>query len=144
MALLDFLKKKNKKEKRAPETGAARKAATGTASAESGGSQEEKKPEMKEKMPASLRAAASLISPHVTEKSTRASEGGVYTFKVAKNANKPEIKKAVRELYGVRVDAVHIIHIPSKRRFSRGRVGMEKGYKKALVTLAKGEKIELV
>ena len=150
MALLDFLKRKNKKA--APAVGAGEKrfiasrrspkATVAPAVGAGGGTPE--RAALKEKTPVSLSAASYLISPHVTEKSARAGESGTYTFKVAKNANKPEVKKAVEELYGVRVDAVHIIHIPSKRRFSRGRAGMAKGYKKALVTLAEGEKIEVV
>lgn len=141
MALLDFLKRKNKKGERGARERSP-KARTGEAAAAP--ALEAGPAAFKEKTPISLSAASYLISPHVTEKSARAGESGTYTFKVAKNANKPEIKRAVGELYGVRVDAVHIICIPSKRRFSRGRTGMAKGYKKALVTLAEGERIEAV
>ncbi|MEK7084949.1 MAG: 50S ribosomal protein L23 [Patescibacteria group bacterium] len=139
MALLDFLKRKNKKEERR----AREKSPKAKTNEREAGEEVLTGALLKEKTPASLGAAFYLISPHVTEKSTRAGESGTYTFKVSQNANKPEIKKAVEELYGVRVDAVHIIYIPLKRRFSRGRAGVAKGYKKAMVTLAKGEKIEV-
>lgn len=142
MALLDFLKRKNKKEERSVR-GESPAMKTAAAPAAEANERAAGRKALKEKTPVSLSAASYLVSPHVTEKSTQAGEKGIYTFKVAQNANKPEVKKAVEELYGVRADAVRIIRIPSKRRFSRGRAGVAKGYKKALVTLAEGEKIEV-
>lgn len=141
MALLDFFKKKGKKAERP--AGMAKKTRFQKAGEENVATKEENTG-LKEKIPASLRAARTLIAPHVTEKSSTASEKGMYTFKVQDYTNKSEVKKAIQELYGVEVDAVHVINIHSKRRFSRGRPGMVKGYKKALVTLAKGQKIDLV
>jgi large subunit ribosomal protein L23 len=65
-----------------------------------------------------------------------------YIFRVKDSANKNEIKKAVHDLYRVDVVAVNTINIPG--RMKRGRVGMvrESGYKKAIVTLKEGQKIE--
>jgi len=85
-----------------------------------------------------------LDSVHVTEKSTSLSERGVYVFKVKPQANKPEIKKAIQDLYGVKVEKVAIINVPEKfRRLSRYE-GKKSGYKKALVKLTAGEKIEIM
>ena len=92
----------------------------------------------------SKRAAIILQSPKVTEKSSLSSESGVYVFRVAPNAPKHEIKKAVEELYNVRVDKVRVINMPSRlRRFGR-KLGFKPGYRKALVKLVGGQKIEYV
>jgi len=88
-----------------------------------------------------------LIAPHVTEKSVRASARDgerVYTFKVHKEANKQEVKKAVAAVYGVTPIAVNMVKVPGKK-VRRGRtLGSKSGYKKALVMLKKGETIEFV
>ena len=98
----------------------------------------------KEKNRVSEKAFRVLMSPVVTEKSTDASSRGVYTFKVAPGANKPEIKSAVQELYAVKVRRVNLVAVPSKHRFSRGKMGLYPGYKKALVFLEEGQKIEVI
>lgn len=85
-----------------------------------------------------------LESPHITEKSTALSEKGIYVFKAKPGANKQEIKKAIQDLYGVAVARVNIVNIPRKlRRLGRSQ-GYKSGYKKALVKLAEGEKIEVM
>lgn len=88
--------------------------------------------------------AGLLKEPHISEKATFLSENGKYVFKVYKNANKSEIKKAVSGLYGVAVKEVNIINIKTKVRMLRGRKGEKSGYKKAIVTLEKGHKIEIL
>jgi len=89
-----------------------------------------------------------IKEPHITEKAGILAEKNKYVFKVYSGANKIEIKKAVEALYGVKVEKVHIIHgAPKKRRLGRHqgwRQGLKKGFKKAIVTLVKGDKIELL
>jgi large subunit ribosomal protein L23 len=83
-----------------------------------------------------------LVEPWVTEETTRIGEYNKYVFKVVKDADKKSIKKAVEGLYGVEVTSVNTINIPRKKRI-RGRVtGWKSGYKKAIVTLKEGDKIE--
>jgi large subunit ribosomal protein L23 len=85
-----------------------------------------------------------LKEPHISEKSTKLFDEGKYTFKVFSWANKTEIKKAVSDLYGVRVKDVKIVNIKPKSRTLRGLRGKKRGYKKAIVILEKGEKIEIM
>ncbi len=85
-----------------------------------------------------------LKEPHVSEKATILTEQNKYIFKVYPDANKIETKKAVENLYGVRVKNVNMINIPKKRKVVRGIKGTKSGYKKAIVTLEKGYKIELL
>jgi len=90
----------------------------------------------------------SLNSVHVTEKATDLTEFNQYIFNVPLKANKIEIKKAVEDLYNVKVKGVNTIHSPSKnRRLGRSegkRGGLEKGTKKAIVVLKDGYKIEVL
>lgn len=89
-------------------------------------------------------AASVIIRPHVTEKSGLLSQGGIYTFQVAKSANADSIAKAVVALYKVTPVRVAMINLPSKRVFVRGKRGVVSGIRKALVTLKKGDKIDFV
>ena len=74
----------------------------------------------------------------ISEKAFVAQEDGKYVFKVDKNANKPEIKKAVEELFGVKVKKVNIINVKGKTKVFRGIKGKRPSYKKAIVTLEEG------
>ena len=86
-----------------------------------------------------------LVQPHITEKATNLEKENKYVFKVFKKANKTEVKKAVEGLYGVSVLNVKIINIPrKKRRVRRKTEGFKKGYKKAIVRLRQGDKIEIM
>ncbi|MFH1129179.1 MAG: 50S ribosomal protein L23 [Patescibacteria group bacterium] len=85
-----------------------------------------------------------LKEPHISEKATILSENGKYVFRVYADANKSEIKKAVAGLYGVAVKDINIINIKPKVRIMRGMKGEKSGYKKAIVTLEKGHKIEIL
>jgi large subunit ribosomal protein L23 len=85
-----------------------------------------------------------LKEPHISEKATILSNSGKYVFRVYKHANKTEIKKAIANLYGVVVKDVKIINIKTKKRMLRGVKGGKHGYKKAIVTLEKGYKIEIL
>lgn len=79
----------------------------------------------------------------ITEKSLRGAEMGKYTFVVARDATKPEIREAVERLFGVRVVKVNTLRIPGKTR-RRGRYTFRTpDQKKAIVTLAEGHKIDL-
>lgn len=80
-----------------------------------------------------------IKAPHITEKATALAESSKYVFNVAVGANKQEIKKAVKEMYQVKVKNVNLIHLPAKKR-RMGRTegchrGLEKGFKKAIVTV---------
>lgn len=79
----------------------------------------------------------------MSEKANLLQSEGIYVFRVASTANKFEIKRAVEGLYKVAVTRVNLVKVHPKRRVSRGRVGYKQGYKKALVFLKKGEKIDL-
>jgi large subunit ribosomal protein L23 len=84
-----------------------------------------------------------IIKPHVAEKSTNLNEKGIYVFKVAEKANKTMIKLAVKETYGVAPRKINIVNIPPKKIFLRRREGVKSGFKKAVIFLKKGEKIEI-
>lgn len=85
-----------------------------------------------------------LLRPVVTEKATTLREGGVYAFFVAPKANRIEIGKAVEEAFKVKVTNVNVVTVKPRRRVRQGRVkGHIAGYRKAYVTLAAGNKIEL-
>lgn len=105
----------------------------------------EKKPEVRPRVTRANLAYKVLAEPHVTEKATNLVEKNKYVFKVLPNANKIEIKKGVESLYGVDVNSVKIINIHrKKRRVGRRREGWKKGYKKAIIEIKKGQKIEIM
>lgn len=84
-----------------------------------------------------------IISPYLTEKTSILNNDRQYAFKVFPRANKVEIKKAVEQLYGVHVEKVRMAVMPSKKRRLGKFEGEKGGFKKALVRLRKGEKIEV-
>ncbi|WP_208248193.1 50S ribosomal protein L23 [Rhizobium sp. T1470] len=84
-----------------------------------------------------------IVSPAITEKSTLVSESNQVVFNVAKTASKPEIKAAVEALFGVKVTAVNTLLRKGKTRRFRGIVGKQKDVKKAVVTLAEGQTIDV-
>lgn len=84
-----------------------------------------------------------LIEPWITEEATRISELNKYIFKVAKNATKDQVAASIKSIYDVTVESVNTINIHRKKR-TRGRItGWKSGYKKAIITLKDGDKIEL-
>ena len=85
-----------------------------------------------------------LKTPQVTEKATDLVKKNQYVFKVYPKANKIEIKRAIEELYGVNVVSVKIINIPPKRRRLGKVKGWRAGYKKAIVRIKEGQKIEVL
>lgn len=84
-----------------------------------------------------------IQSPVITEKSTLASEANQVVFKVAIDANKTEIKKAVEELFDVKVKAVNTAVTKGKVKRFRGITGKRKDVKKAYVTLEDGETLDV-
>ena len=84
-----------------------------------------------------------IIRPVITEHSYDLMEDNVYTFEVAKDANKIEIRKAVEELFDVKVTKVNTINVHPKKKNLRGQVGNTRSWKKAMVTLEEGDTIEL-
>lgn len=85
-----------------------------------------------------------IIAPHVTEKASLSAELNKYTFRVAWDANKIEVKKAIQAMYKVHVSNVHMVTIPSKKRQNGKYKGVKSGLKKAIVTLQKGDKIDVI
>lgn len=96
-----------------------------------------------------MKLAEVLVRPVITEKvnSQMEQESARYTFVVNRQANKLEIKKAVEEFYGVRVENVNTMVVPGKNKTRYTQAGfiqgMKPAYKKAVVTLAEGETIDL-
>ena len=95
----------------------------------------------KEKMP--VHYFELIKKPHISEKALRFNSENKYVFVVSQLANKSEIKKAVASLYGVIVKSVNITKVPSKPKKFKGIPGIKSGYKKAIITLAKGNKIDM-
>ncbi len=85
----------------------------------------------------------SVKSPVITEKATIMSEQNKTVFKVHPSANKKNIKKNIEKLFKVNVVKINIINIKSKYKLRQGRTSVKKGYKKAIVTLKKGQSIDL-
>jgi large subunit ribosomal protein L23 len=84
-----------------------------------------------------------IVSPAITEKSTVASEFNQVVFNVARKASKPEIKAAVEALFGVKVTAVNTLIRKGKVKRFRGTVGRQSDVKKAIITLADGQSIDV-
>tara|TARA_B100001540_G_C15511625_1_gene508325 strand:- start:66 stop:359 length:294 start_codon:yes stop_codon:yes gene_type:complete len=84
-----------------------------------------------------------IISPIVTEKSTNLSEHNKIVFKVPRSANKKNLKKNIEKIFKVNVTKINIINKQSREKISRGRKIRIVGYKKAIVTLKKGQNIDL-
>ncbi len=84
-----------------------------------------------------------IISPIVTEKSTNQSEFNKIVFKVNKTFNKKLIKKNIEKIFKVEVTKVNIVNKKSKIKLTRGRKVKKPGFKKAIVTLKKGQNIDL-
>ena len=84
-----------------------------------------------------------LLAPHVTEKTSLAMQNGnQYTFRVRREATKPEIKAAVEMMFEVKVDAVQVVNVMGKAKRFGGRPGKRSDWKKAYVKLAQGQTID--
>ena len=84
-----------------------------------------------------------IISPVVTEKSTNLSEQNKIVFKVSNKLNKIILKKNIEKIFKVNVVKVNIINKQSRKKITRGKKVKIQGYKKAIVTLKKGQNIDL-
>ena len=84
-----------------------------------------------------------ILSPHVTEKSTNLSSQNKVVFKVHYKANKNTVKKNIEKIFKVNVTKINIINKKSRKKITRGRKINILGYKKAIVTLKKGQNIDL-
>jgi len=84
-----------------------------------------------------------IISPLVTEKSTNLSEQNKIIFKVNVNANKKNIKTNIEKIFKVNVTKVNIINKKTRIKMTRGKKVRVKGFKKAIITLKKGQNIDL-
>ena len=84
-----------------------------------------------------------IISPHLTEKSTNLSEQNKIIFKVPKKANKKNLKKNIEKIFKVNVTKINIINKKNRTKLTRGRKIKVSGFKKAIITLKKGQSIDL-
>ena len=84
-----------------------------------------------------------IISPLVTEKSTNLSEQNKIIFKVNSKANKKNLKQNIEKIFKVNVTKVNIINKKTRMKTTRGKKVRVKGYKKAIITLKKGQSIDL-
>ena len=84
-----------------------------------------------------------IISPHITEKSTNLSEQNKIIFKVPKKANKINLKKNIEKIFKVNVTKINIINRQNRVKLTRGKKVKVQGYKKAIITLKKGQSIDL-
>ena len=84
-----------------------------------------------------------IISPLITEKSTNLSAQNKIVFKVVDSANKKNLKKRIEKIFKVNVTKINIINKKSRLKLTRGRKVKVAGYKKAIITLKKGQNIDL-
>ena len=157
MKLFDFLKKKKPSEKqkiekpkevvKAPKVKVVKKSKEAKKEIVVEEKKERKKIEPKGAKPRPKISGISyrvLKSVHISEKATDLVAKNQYTFNVWPRTNKIEIKKAVEDLYGVDVLDVKIIKVPQKKKRLGKITGWKKGYKKAIVKVKKGQKIEVL
>ena len=149
MALLDFLKNKESAEK-------AKEGKKPASAKSSGGAKPVKKTEkvlVEKKEVVKTESTKSknqkfsyeaIKKPHISEKATDLSQFNQYIFDVSPNYNKHEIAKSVEGIYGVNVLSVNIVKIPAKKRRLGKTEGFRKAYKKAIVTIKEGQKIEIL
>ena len=84
-----------------------------------------------------------IVSPVITEKATSLSEFNKIVFKVHKGANKNSIKKSIEKIFKVNVIKINTINLKGKTKLVRGKKSSRPGYKKAIITLKKGQSIDL-
>ncbi len=158
MALLDFLKKKEppkaslakggeiekaKKSEKKSEEISVKKTDKGAKRTLTPSESEEKKVSPS-KIKSTRFSYEAIKQPHISEKASYLAEKGQYIFEISPNYNKNEIKKAVEGIYGVDVLSVNMIKIPAKKRRLGRTEGFRKAYKKAVVTIKEGQKIEIL
>jgi len=141
MAILDIFKKKKPKEEKIEEKKREKKKEIKEVKAEKPVASETPKIKKEVKISEAYRI---LKTPHVTEKATDLVGKNQYVFKIWPRANKTEVRKTIEDLFDVDVLGVRIINVPKKKR-RLGRIeGFRKGYKKAIVRIKEGQKIEVL
>ncbi|MXP14462.1 50S ribosomal protein L23 [Altererythrobacter confluentis] len=98
---------------------------------------------MAKKQEVAVRHYDVILAPHITEKSTLLSEFDAVVFKVANDATKPQIKEAVEALFDVKVKGVNTVVQKGKTKRWKGRPYKRSDFKKAIVTLAEGQSIDV-
>jgi len=145
MALLDFLK--NKKDAEKAKKPAKTLVASVRRSSESEGDQKKTPASVSPKRNSGVAKKFSyeaVRQPHISEKASYLAEKDQYVFEVVPGYNKKEVKDAVEGIYGVDVLAVNMIKIPAKKRRLGRTEGFRKAYKKAIVKIKEGQKIEIL
>ncbi|OGN06775.1 MAG: 50S ribosomal protein L23 [Candidatus Yanofskybacteria bacterium RIFCSPHIGHO2_01_FULL_48_25b] len=84
-----------------------------------------------------------ILHPYVSEKASNLEKFSKYVFKVSKKATKPEVKKTIQAKYGVKAISIRMTNIPAKKRTVGRHQGVKSGFRKAIVTLTKGETISI-
>jgi large subunit ribosomal protein L23 len=84
-----------------------------------------------------------ILAPVITEKATMASEYNKVIFKVAKTATKPQIKEAIEKLFDVKVKSVNTLTRQGKVKVFKNRLGRQSDFKRAIVTLEEGQRIDV-
>ena len=138
MALLDIFKKKKESESEK----IARKHKEQAAKNKEKTEDDSKEDKKTAKKAVDLSSSKVLIKPRVTEKAAYLNEANAYVFEIAPGANKISVRQAVKKAYGVLPERINIINIHAKKKITRGRRSTKTGYKKAVVYLKKGDKIE--
>jgi large subunit ribosomal protein L23 len=90
-----------------------------------------------------INSTDSIRQPIITEKATILSEQNKTVFKVHSGANKNSVKKNIEKLFKVTVIKVNIINTKTKKKIKQGKLSVKPGYKKAIITLKKGQSIDL-
>ncbi len=104
----------------------------------------EKEEKVKKSVGKKLPMAWSVLrGPYISEKATTLSEKNKYVFKVSDDANKSRVREAVKEVYGADVIAVNMVKIPKKKKRLGKFHGWKKGFKKAIVEIKSGQKIDI-
>lgn len=143
MALLDFLKRKKQVEKAKEKTEKNPEKKAGEVKVAKKVKEEViKTPAAKTKT--TKFSYEAIKQPHISEKASYLSEKDQYIFEVSPNYNKNEIKNAVQGIYGVDVLSVNVIKIPAKKRRLGKTEGFRKAYKKAVIKIKEGQKIEIL
>jgi len=152
MALLDFLKRKEDIKKSKPAKKAEKVSVKKPSEKKIASVRQSPKDEGDKKEPAVAKSSGgarkfsydAIKKPHISEKASYLSEKDQYIFEVSPNYNKNEIKKSVEGLYNVDVLSVNVVKIPSKKRRLGKTEGFRKAYKKAIVRIKNGQKIEIL
>ena len=84
-----------------------------------------------------------ILSPHITEKTTNLSEQNKIVFKVPNGANKKNLKNNIEKIFKVNVTKINIINKQNRTKLARGKKVKVSGFKKAIITLKKGQSIDL-